>query len=323
MVMKAAVFTGYGDPLARVMVRSDVDEPRVKGDEILVEVRASSVMLLDGEVIKGDYKLLSEKWLKKRNVVTGFEVAGIARSDGKQIKHGDEIYGYVNILKGGVGHACYAVVPESAMYVKPKNVNFEEAAGLPVGMMTAMDAFENKVLLHEGDEVLIHGAAGGVGVYAVQLAKKYGVRVTASCGKENEELMKQLGADEVCSHELDVEGMAGRFMMLYDVAGNLDYLTIRDMLEPGGKYVTTAIDRDYKAMVHSTIDGKHIEKQMVLEGEKGILKRITEMVENGEVRPVIDEVYALDRIVHAYKRVHEHGKHGRVIVTMHGQMGCE
>ena len=313
--MRAAVLDGYGNANEVVKVK-DVDMPRPMGDEVLVEIKASTVGSLDMEVAAGNFSFLTNKYLKKRPVVTGFEFAGIAKSKGIHIDEGEEVYGFVNILKAGVCHAEYAAIREGQLAKKPEGISFEEAASTTGRLMTAIDAFEEKVVLHAEDKVLINGAGGGVGVYAVQLAKKMGCEVTGTCSDPEDEKLKELGADKLVHYGKigELLELGKKFDVIYDAAGKLKYGDVSGMMNPGGTYVTTNAAVQWKGEVMSLIEGNHVCRQMLVEGEPSMLRRGRKWVEEGGVQPVVDRVYGLNEIDKAFSRMEEHGKRGCVVV---------
>jgi NADPH:quinone reductase-like Zn-dependent oxidoreductase len=196
--MKAAVINGYGAP--EVLQYTEVEKPQIKPNQMLVRVYASSVNPIDWKIRKGMLKVLTGN---KFPMILGFDVSGEVVEVGTQVtqfKPGDSIYAHLNQLPGGA-YAEYAAVAEKSAAAKPTNMSHEEAAAVPLAAMTALQAWRDEGNLKLGQKVLINGASGGVGTFAVQIAKVLGAEVTAVCGTRNLEMVKSLGADRLIDYK--------------------------------------------------------------------------------------------------------------------------
>src|SRR5216110_175620 len=192
-LMKAAVLQQYGGP--EVLKLQEVSQPEPKDDEVLVRVIAAGVNPVDTYVRQGR---LSERSLDKQPMIIGYDIAGVVEKTGVRVtkfKAGDAVYAYLPIMRGG-GYAEFAIAKEGEMSLKPKKIDFEKAAAVPLAATTAWQALIDTAKLEKGQTVLIHGGSGGVGCFAVQIAKARGAKVIATASTANQDLLKELGVDQ-------------------------------------------------------------------------------------------------------------------------------
>lgn len=235
--MKAVVYRKYGKP--EVLELADIPQPKIKAHEVLVEVHTAALNPVDCEIRKGRARIatgnkfpripgsdFSGKIVEKGARVSGFEI-------------GEEVYGMSKTLKGG-SYAEYLAISTAEIGRKPEDLDFNEAASIPLAALTALQGMRDLAKLSEGQHVFLHGASGGVGVYAIQIAKALGAKVTATCSYRNVDRLKELGADTVIDYTkgniLDNEN---RFHLFYDIYGNQSFLKTRHLLESSGYYVST------------------------------------------------------------------------------------
>src|SRR5438876_1094876 len=188
-VMKAVVVNEYGGP--EVLKYQDAPRPEPKGDEILVGVIAGAVNPVDSYVRQG---MFAKRGLDNRPAIIGYDIAGVVEKTGanaKKFKAGDKVYSYLSVMRGG-GYAEFAVAKESETGLKPKNINFEEAAAVPLAATTAWQSLVDEAKLNAGQTVLVHGGSGGVGSFAIQIAKARGARVIATASTAHQDLLRQL-----------------------------------------------------------------------------------------------------------------------------------
>ena len=234
--MKAIVHTSYGSP--DVLRCEEVAIPVAADDQVLIRVRASSVNPIDWHFMRGEpYLMRVATGLKvPKHGVVGFDVAGVVEGVGKNVtrfKPGDEVFG-----AGRGTFAEYAVAPQSSLAIKPPNVPFDEAGGVTVGAMTALQALRDAGRLQRGQKVLINGAGGGVGTFAVQIARHFGADVTGVCSTQSVDLVRSLGADHVLDYTKDdFTRRAERYDLILDNVGNHSFSTLRRVLTPKGTYV--------------------------------------------------------------------------------------
>jgi NADPH:quinone reductase-like Zn-dependent oxidoreductase len=238
--MKAAVYSRYGPP--EVVQIKDVEKPVPRDNEVLVRIHATTVCAADWRFRKADpffIRFMNGLWRPKRINIMGMELAGEVESVGKSVTRfgaGDPVFGSTGFKFGA--HAEYACLPEDGLLaIKPVNMTHEEAAAVLFGGVTALD-FLRRAKIQAGQKVLIYGASGSVGVFAVQLAKNFGAQVTAVCSTANLDLVKSLGADEVVDYTKDDFSRAGRvYDMVFDSVGKSGFSRSLKSLKRGGFYV--------------------------------------------------------------------------------------
>ncbi|TCZ72151.1 NAD(P)-dependent alcohol dehydrogenase [Paenibacillus albiflavus] len=302
--MKAMVCTQYGSP--DVLMLKEVDAPVPKENEVLVKIYASTVTAGDIRVRTFNSPLLL--WLpmrivlglrKPRKPVLGVELAGEIMTVGPKVtrfKKGDQIFALTGMNFGG--HAEYTCLPEGAlMAIKPSNVSYEEAASVLFGATTAL-YFLRKGHIQKGQKVLIYGASGAVGTYAVQLAKYFGTEVTGVCSTANLEMVKSLGADKVIDYmEEDFTNRGDYYDIIFDAVGKISKSSCKKALTPNGSYVT--------------VDGQGIAKVRVED-----LDYLGELMEKREIRSVIDRFYLLKELAEAHRYVEKGHKKGNVVIKI-------
>lgn len=302
--MKAIVCTRYGPP--EVLRLAEVAKPTPKDHEILVKVHATTVAAGDLRVRGFDSPLLF--WLpmrlilgltKPRKPILGIELAGEIEAVGSKVtrfKPGDQVFALTGLRFGA--YAEYACIPENGMVaLKPAKVSHEEAAALPVGATSALYFLRNGNI-RQGQKVLIYGASGSVGTFAVQLAKHFGAHVTGVCSKPNLELVKSLGADAVIDYKQEDFATRGeKYDMVFDAVGKLSKAQCMPALAANGAYVT--------------VDGQGIAKERLED-----LIFLGELLDQGVIRSVIDRRYSLEEIPEAHHYVETGRKRGNVVVSL-------
>lgn len=302
--MKAAVYERYGPP--EVVRIAEVDQPAPRPAEILVKVHATTVAAGDCRMRRADpfvARLYNGLLRPKRVTILGFELAGEVEAVGSDVRRfavGDQVFAFTGFGFGA--HAQYRCLAESgkAMKVglvthKPANMSFEQAAAVPVGGLTAQ-AFLRRAGVRSGQRVLVYGASGSVGTFAVQLARHLGARVTGVCSTPNVELVGSLGADDVLDYTKDDFVTCGRdFDVVFDAVGKCSAARGRAVLAKGGRYLSV----HGSARVH-----------------EDDLERLRGLIEAGELTAVIDRMYPLERIADAHRYVEQGHKKGNVVVTV-------
>lgn len=296
--MKAVVYEKYGPP--EVLELRDVPKPAPKENQVLVKVHATTVTAGDWRLRKADpflARLFNGLFKPGRVKILGFEVSGIIEEVGKGVtayKPGDAIFASCGFKFGG--YAEYTCLPVSnVMALKPANMTFEEAAAVPIGGITAIRLLR-QCGIKAGDRVLVYGASGSVGTFAVQLAKAFGAVVTAVCSTENVALVTGLGADKVIDYKkTDFTKTEDRFDIIVDAVGKTSKSRCKHLLKPGGKY--TGVQGSPKAGTND-------------------METLKNLIEQGKLRAVIDRTYTLEQIREAHEYVESFRKRGNVVVRV-------
>jgi NADPH:quinone reductase-like Zn-dependent oxidoreductase len=323
-LMKAIVYEEYGSP--DVLELRDVERPTPKGDEVLVKVYAASVNAADLHLLRADPFLirLSAGPLKPKDKILGADIAGrveVVGNNVKQFKPGDEVFGDISGCGWG-GFAEYVCAREDALVLKPVNMTFEQAAALPMAAVVALQALRDKGQIHAKQKVLINGASGGVGTFAVQIAKAYGAEVTGVSSTKKMEMVRSIGADHVIDYTREDFTKNGKqYDLILAANGNRSILDYRRALTPTGTYVMSggSLAQMTQAMVigpwYSKTGGQNMGNMLAKPNSKD-LTFIKELVEAGKVVPVIDRCYPLSETAEAIRYLEEGHAQGKVIITM-------
>lgn len=336
--MKAIVQHKYGSP-DDVLELRDIDKPVVKDNEVLVRVHAASVHPDVWHVVRGlpyVLRIMGAGLLKPKNSVPGTDVAGHIESVGKnvtQFQPGDEVFG--ESVRGHQWHnggafAEYVSVPEDALALKPANLTFEQAAAVPTSAFIALQGLRDQGRVQPGQKVLINGAGGGVGTFAVQLAKAYGAEVTGVDSTGKLDMVRSIGADQVIDYTQENFTRIGeRYDLIVDVPGNHSFSGCRHALTPKGTYVFIGHDRFgdsggrwigslgrfFKLLVLSLFVSQRVGPPTSM-GTKDPLVVLKEFIEAGKITPVIDRTYPLSGVPEAIHYLEEGHVQGKVVITV-------
>ena len=323
--MKAVVQDTYGSP--DVLALRDIDKPVVKDDEVLVHVRAAAVHPGDCLLMRGEPYILRVMGFglrrpKKR--IPGFAMAGVVEAAGKnvtQFQPGDEVFG---VCKGALVE--YVSVSEDKLALKPANASFEQAAAVPISGLVALRALRDHGKVRPGQKVLINGASGGIGTFAVQIAKWLGAEVTGVCSTRNVDMVRSIGADYVIDYtQEDFTRSGQRYDFILDNVANHSLSDCRRALTPngtlipnngtaGGRYFGT-LGRTVGALVMSPFVGQKL-RPFVSKEHNGDLVVLKELIEAGKVTPVIDRAYPLSEASDAMRHLEEGHARGKVVITL-------
>ena len=321
--MKAIVQSRYGSP--DVLRLEEIAKPVVKDDEVLVRVRAAAVNIGDWHLLRGmPYVMRLVFGLRgPRRKTPGLDIAGQVEAVGgnvKQLRPGDEVFGW---CKGAF--ADYACTAENNLLPKPSNLNFEQAAAVGDSAFTALAAVRDQGRVQPGQRVLINGASGGVGTFAVQIAKSFGANVTGVCSTANIDLVRSLGADHVIDYTNEAfTQSAGRYDVMLDLVGNRSLSDCRRVLTPGGTYVLVGVKdmgrwfglgRQCKALLLSPAVGQRM-RVFVARHTKEDLAVLKELVETGKVAPVIDRHYSLSDVPEALRYQGAGRARGKIVIVV-------
>ncbi|MEG3893062.1 NAD(P)-dependent alcohol dehydrogenase [Microcoleus sp. Z1_A1] len=306
--MKAVAFDRYGS--AEELQYRELSKPIAKSNELLVRVRASSVNPVDWKIRKGHLQLLTGFNFPR---IVGSDISGVVVEVGGEVtkfQPGDEIYTFLNPINGG---ACaeYAAVPESDAAFKPKNITHAEAAGVPIAGLTALQSLRDLGVIQSGNKVLINGASGGVGTFAVQVAKAMNAEVTGVCSAKNREFVKSLGADFVVDYaEVDFTQQPEKYDIILDAVGTRTFAECEKVLQPEGVYISTLpiLDNFAPMLTSWFISGKKA-KLIVANANTSDLGALRELIESDKVEPIVDRTYSLQEVAAA----HAYSETGRAI----------
>jgi NADPH:quinone reductase-like Zn-dependent oxidoreductase len=322
--MKAAIYERYGPP--DVVQISDVEKPVPNHGEVLIKVRAASVNPYDWHFIRGlPYVLRLVAGMRKpKDTRLGADVAGQVEAIGRNVTHfspGDEVFG---TCRGAF--APYARASESTLVTKPKHVTFEQAASAPIAALTALQGLRDKGHIQPGQKVLINGAAGGVGTFAVQIAKSFGADVTGVCSTRNVEMVRSIGANQVVdyTHE-DFTQSGRRYDIVLDAVGNHSLSACRRVLNAkgilvmaggtAGRWMIGPLTRGVTAGVMSRFTSQNM-IGILAKPNQGDLTILGELMATGKVTPVIDRRYSLREVPEAIRYLEAGHAQGKVVITL-------
>ncbi len=319
--MKAIVYTKYGSP--DVLELKEIDKPIPKDDEVLIKVHAASLNDWDLGLLEGDFVNRVLNGIRKPKLqILGSDIAGEVEAAGKdatKFKAGDHVYGDLSGRWGGF--AEYVCAGENALATKPGNMSFEQACAIPQAAMLAVQGLLDKGNLQSGQKLLINGAGGGVGTFAVQIAKLYGAEVTGVDRAEKLEMLSSLGFDHVIDYKKDDFTRNGKqYDLILDVKTNRPLSHYTRVLRPNGKYVTVggSISRLLPTLVFGQGISWITKKKILIVALKPNkdLAYINELFEAGKIKPVIDGPYRLEDVPRLFRLFAEGLHKGKVVITM-------
>lgn len=311
--MQAVVLRRYGD--AQQFAQDALPRPRAEGDEVVIRVEAAGVNPIDWRLRKG-----SLRWLNPARfpLVLGFDVAGTIVEVGDKAAQrwevGQEVYCFLDNRHGG-GYAQYAKAQSQAVASKPAGLSFEEAAAVPLAAVTALQSLRDHGRLVAGKRTLINGASGGVGSFAVQIAKALGAHVTAVSSGKNEELVRELGADDFIDYtQHDFQRLAGIYDLVFDAVGKASYRRSRKVLRRDGVYVTT-LPTFESILFHLTSYFHGRDCRVMLAKPSGSdLREIAQWIEDGKVKVIIDQALDMADVASAHRISEEGHVRGKLVL---------
>jgi NADPH:quinone reductase-like Zn-dependent oxidoreductase len=321
--MKAISYTEFGPP--EVLQLAEVPKPSPKEDQVLIKVRAASLNPLDWRFMRGEPRIFRLVLGRKRKI-PGRDVAGVVETVGEkvtQLKPGDEVFGTCSAAV-----AEYACASASAVVTKPANLTFEQAAAVGVAAYTALQGLRDKGRIQAGQKVLINGAAGGVGTFAVQIAKVFGADVTGVCSTRNVEMVRSIGADRVIDYTReDFTKREQRYDLILDCVGNHPLSALGRALSPKGRCVLVGGPKEVKifptlaGMLQALVSPRFV--LFIAKGSKEDLTKLRDLMAAGKVTPVIDRTYPLSEAPEAIRYLEEGHARGKVVITIEKPVALE
>jgi NADPH:quinone reductase-like Zn-dependent oxidoreductase len=307
-MMKAVVAHEYGAP--EVLKFEEVPRPEPKEDEVLVRVIASGVNPADPLTLSGKY---AREFGTHLPLIPGYDIAGVVEKTGAKVtnlKAGDAVYGYPTF---GGGWAEYITVKQWEVAAKPKTLNFAEAAAVPMGALTAWQALVDTAQLHPGQTILVHGGSGGVGSFAVQIAKARGARVIATASTANQDLLKQLGADVAIDYtKTRFEDVAKDVDAVLDPVGKETLARSYGVVKKGGIVMSLVARPDPVELEKRGIRGAAISVHPDAED----LAEIARLIDAGKIKPVVTEVLPLSEAIAAQRQAETHHTRGKLVLRI-------
>ncbi len=320
--MKAVIYRRYGAP--SVLEYTETEKPVPGNHEVLIKVIASTVTSADCMMRRGGTLLssilLGIRGPRKKYQILGTEFSGVIESIGSKVtrfKPGDEVYAF-----RGFGTGCYAeykcMKEDASISLKPENMSFSEAASTVDGSTTALFFLKGKANIQEGQKVLINGASGSIGTFAVQLARYFGAEVTGVCSTANIEMVKSLGADHVIDYtKTDFTQTGTSYDIIFDTVSKSSFSQSRKALKEGGKYIVTVMT--LKRVILALLTKLSRKRKLIIAmsiDKKADLAFIKSLIEQGHIKTVIDKRYRLDEISQAHQYVELGHKRGNVVVEI-------
>jgi len=319
--MKAIVYTKYGSP--DVLQLGEIEKPAPKDDQVLVSIHAASVNAYDWHMLRAKpflVRLSGSGFLRPKITVLGGDIAGRVEAVGGDVRRfqpGDEVFGTISR-----GFAEYACPREKYLALKPANLTFDEAAAVPMAAITALQGLRDEGQIQSGQKVLINGASGGVGTFAVQIAKSFGAEVTAVCSTRNLDTARSIGADKVIDYtKEDFTKNGQRYDLILAANGHRSMRAYKRALGPKGTFVLTggSMAQLFQAMLlgrwMSESGGRKMGFMMAKRSQED-LGYLKELLEAGKVKPVIDRRYPLSQVAEAVRYVEEGHAQGKVVITL-------
>jgi NADPH:quinone reductase-like Zn-dependent oxidoreductase len=311
--MRAVVIDRYGKP--DVLRLATVPRPVPKRGQVLVRTRFIGVNPKDVIVRKGKFKIATGK---RFPLIVGHDIAGevVEAAPGADLSKGDKVFGMINDFAGR-GYAEYAAVDCDQLALAPASVGLDRAAAVPLASQTALQALRDDARLQPGQRVLINGASGGVGVFAVQIAKILGAHVTAVCSARNAELVRELGADEAIDYtETDLTSLPERFDVFFDVFGNYSFDKVKHLLHRRGTYIQTIPSRRIVKDIARTFFHERRAKLVVVRSRRAQLDWLRRHIDGGRLRVVVDRSFPLRDVADAHRYMETKRARGKVVLAV-------
>ncbi len=312
--MKAVTINRYGS--IDVLEYSEIEKPQIKPDQLLVKIHATSINPVDWKIRQGQLQLLSGFNFP---LVLGCDLSGVVLEVGEQVENfepGDEIYTFINPLVGGA-YVEYIAVPANTAALKPKNMNYSQAAAVPVAGLTAFQGLLDLAQIRPGQKVLINGASGGVGTFAVQIAKAMKAEVIGVCSNNNITLVESLGANRVIDYnQINFTKESEQYDIIFDAVGKETFSSCENLLKPAGVYISTlpTVENLPPTFFTLFVPGKKSKLILVQPNPRDLIS-LRELIEDGLVKSVIDRTYKLAEIAEAHAYSEMGHAVGKIVIT--------
>ena len=310
--MKQAIITGFGK--ADKISFQEAKIPKPQQNEVLVKVVAVSVNPKDTFIRKGRYKIFTGT---KFPMGIGFDYSGIVEeSKNSKYKKGDQVFGMINGWQGST-FAEFVVVKDDEIIFAPKNLSLTDSASIPLAAQTALQALNELSQINKGDKVCINGASGGVGIFAIQIAKAFGAEVTALSSPKNFDFCKSLGADFTIDYNnTDFFKTNHSFDILFDVFGNLSFKKVNHLLNKQSVFISTVPSIKLLFAIFSSMFSSKKAKLVIVKSTNKKLSWLKQNLENGKVKPIIDSTFSFDKVRNAQAKVETKRTKGKVVVII-------
>jgi len=313
--MRAVVLSQYGPP--DVLHRDDRPQPRPGPGEVLIRVHAAGINPIDWRIRSGSLRFVLPL---RRPIVPGYDVSGVVAELGRgvdSLRVGDEVFSFLDRVSGG-GYAELAVASQRVVAPKPAAMSHLEAAAMPLAASTALQCLRDWGRLEPGQSVLVNGASGGVGTYAVQLAKAMGAEVTGVCGTRNLELVASLGADRVIDYTReDFTRPPRRYDLVLDAVAKSSFLACRQILAPRGRFVTDMpVPSNYLFHALTALYPGRQARAMLVKPRGDDLRALARLVEEGKLRSIVDRVFPLEQAAEAHRTSEGGHVRGKLVLSI-------
>jgi NADPH:quinone reductase-like Zn-dependent oxidoreductase len=309
-MMKAAVLHEHGGP--EVLKYEDTPRPEPKDDEVLVRVIAAGVNPIDAYIRQG---MRLKSGSNNGPMIVGYDIAGIVEKTGakaKTFKAGDAVYAYLPIVRGG-GYAEFAIAKEGEMSLKPTNIDFEKAAAVPLAATTAWQALIDTVKLERGQTVLIHGGSGGVGCFAVQIAKARGAKVIATASTANQDLLKQLGVDQPIDYTTTkFEDVVKEVDVVLNTVRGDTLAQSYGVVKKGGIIVSITDEPDAAECARHGIRGS----RLIAHPDSKVLEELTKLIEANKITPIVSQTFPLMDAAQAHQQIATGHTRGKIVLKV-------
>jgi NADPH:quinone reductase-like Zn-dependent oxidoreductase len=296
----------------KFVLKENLTHPVAQPEEVIVNVKSASLNPFDAESAQGRFDAYFAEYGFDKEVQSGLEFAGIVESDGKKFKRGDKVFGYVNMITGWKSHAEYIAINENQMALMPNNLSFSQAAAIPLGSLTTLVALQDLGHLKTGMKLLINGAAGGLGIQGIQIAKLLGAHVTAIAGRSQTEFLQSYGADQAYDYnEVSIHDLKETFDVILDLTNKQKLEDMKKLLTANGIFIPA----EPNAENGGESEDPQVAYLMVMEGDFEKLTRIAAWVSEEKLKAVIDKEFNFSEYLDAFSRLKEKGRRGRIILN--------